>query len=595
MESDESDHNLQEESKLFGFKQDNVMEAGNDTEQDFLGLETPTPYVFSNDAIEALDAIQVTVKNIPQTANLRESIVNLNAENYISLLSEVKQAVEDTKDLQYLKYGDKVRLVLQKDGVMFRLFSDGFATRRVFLGHSINLYPSDEVFRVIPRSNCNQLMKLKQDLKVLMKTNIKTGDKGHRRLIEEEIERTLNRNKEYLGQPVRYKQPIQFVHEETKEFLAVSRNVELSEKRFEENKVKGGLSILLKEGINKDIMRAYSLKLKSHSSTSTHFMLVPCHGYQETGYVLKDDSFHFAYMDPKLLGKCFHLYFPALGLETNLVYSYNAYLYEKFMSVVKYEAINEAKYEKHLFRELDRQAIWITHIEAPLFLCLEKVEKTTGPSENGLGELIESIANAIPYNFFLGFRKYDENDPYLSPKGMWIVTACPEDPSMVSFKHLLYDVWLKPLIAENVVRNEAQKNCLNHGSVFKIRLRNSKDFVSISSVLLSSATDSDAASLATLSNTSDYASCFKIVKASDRERLQSYAIAHLSRFIQSYDEQAMRKVYDFKPEVLFQILSSALKCMKRLCLNSFPPVYNPLVPFKIPNKDVQWVIFLSNL
>lgn len=580
-----------EESKSSILKHDNIIEAVNDTEQDFVALETPAPYIPSSEALEGLDSIRVTVKNIPQSSNLGRTINSPNAENYISLLGEaVEQPPEKDRELHYLKYGDRIKLVVLKDGTTFRLFSDGFATRHVFLNHRASLQSSNEVFRVIPRADSAQFTKLRRDLKLLMKTNEKAGDKGYRRLIEEEVERTLVRSKKLLGQPVRYRQSVQFVHEETKQFLAVSRNVDLSDKRLEESKVKGGLNILVKEGISKDIMRAYSLKLKSHSNTKTHFMLAPCHGYQETGYVLRDDSFYFAYMDPKLLGKCFHLYFPALGLETSLVDSYNVYLYEKFMTAVKYEPVSKWRFERHLFRELDRQAIWITHIEAPVFLCLEKIEKTTGPSENGLGELIEGIADAIPYNFCLAFRKYDEGDPCLSPKGMWTITACSEDPSMVSFKHLLYDVWLKPLIAENIVRNEAQRDCLNHGSVFKIRLRNSKEFVSVGSSLLSSATDSDAGSLATLSNTSDYASCFKVVKATERERLQSYAIAHLSRFIQSYDEQTMRKVYDFNPEALFETLSRALNCMKHLCLNSYPPVYNSQLPYKVPSKDVQWLL-----
>ena len=174
---------------------------------------------------------------------------------------------------------------------------------------------------------------------------------------------------------------------------------------------------------------------------------------------------------------------------------------------------------------------------------------------------------------------------------MWIVTACPDDPHKVSLKHLLYDVWLNPLWAENVVRNESQKNSISDGSVFKIKLENTEKFIYISDSLLSSATEASTSSLASLSNTSDYSSCFKIVMANSQTKLQNYAISHMSKFIRSYDEQAVRKVYDFTSRATFKMLSDVLKCMKRLCINSFPSVYNPMVQFKEPNEEVQRVSF----
>eukprot|EP01022_Parablepharisma_sp_SALTPOND_P012770 TRINITY_DN1659_c0_g1_i1.p2 TRINITY_DN1659_c0_g1~~TRINITY_DN1659_c0_g1_i1.p2 ORF type:complete len:690 (-),score=70.92 TRINITY_DN1659_c0_g1_i1:11422-13491(-) len=501
---------------------------------------------------------------------------------------------KDNQKLHYLKYGDKIKLQVQKGAETFHLYSDGFATRRVFLQHGSGASAVCEVFRVVPRFEHEQLTRLRQDLAALLKSKRRVRaavpDNGYRALIKEEIQNTLTRRKELLGQPVHYRDQIQLIHEETQQFLAVSKNVEFSEKSLGEGaQLENDLGMLLKSGVKKDIMRAYSLKLQPHASAETHFMLVPCHKYQEAGYVLEEDSFYFAYADPKLLGKSFHLHFPSSVLDTIPANAYNVYLYEEVKTTVKYESINEAPYRNHLFKILNRKAIWITHIEAPLFLCLESIEKSTEQEENELGELIMGVSEALSHNFSLGFKKYDENETQLSPKGMWIVTACPEDPRKVVFKHLLYDVWLKPLFAENVVRGEAQKGSISDGSVLKLRLPGSKDFISVSVSILSSATKTSSGTGASSGNTSDYTCCFKIIQAKEQEKLQNYALSHLTMFIRSYDEQVLRKIYDFTAEATFEMLSGALKCMKRLCLNTLPAAYDPILPFKVPNEAIQRV------
>ena len=264
-----------EESKLFTLRQNNsatanLMEIGNNLESDYPPLEVPVPYVPPNASIQGLNSIEVIVQNLPHNDTIGESKLEDTSEfRFHSSGGNIKQIFKGASGLQYLRYGDRIKLIVQKNSIDFRLFSDGFATRRVFLCHGTNSSPADEIFRVIPRSDCAQLMNLRRELKILMKNNEKTANKGYRRLIEEEAELTFGRNKEYFGKPVRYYDQIQFIHEETQQYLSVSSNISLSEQKLEEGKVKGELNMLIKEGIYKDIMRGYSLKLKSSTNTST--------------------------------------------------------------------------------------------------------------------------------------------------------------------------------------------------------------------------------------------------------------------------------------------------------------------------------------
>jgi len=503
--------------------------------------------------------------------------------------------------LKYLKYGDKIKISIHKEGKKLYLYSDGFATRRVYLQGSTGSSSVSEVFKVIPRAEHEQLTRLRQDLAELLdtskKANIKPGsDAGYAKLIKEEIQLTLNRAKELMGKPIHYRDSIQLIHEETQQYVAVSKNVELSEKAFSEGvQLEGELSMLLKSGVKKDIMRAYSLKLQHHTSATTHFMLVPCHNYQESGYILEDDNFYFAYADSKLLQKNYHLYFPITGSELAQPKAFNVYLYEAVKSVVKYEIINEEPFRNHLFANINRKAVWITHIEAPLFLCLDKIEKTTETEENEMGELIKPVGDALSHNFFLGFVRYDESEGMLSPKGMWIVTASPDDPKKVILKHLLYDVWLKPLYAENVVRGESQKGAVSDGAVIKLKLPGRKKFIAVNQTILSSATKAmtGTAISSALADTSDYPSCFKIVLAKQLEQLQNYSLSHLTMFIRSYDEQNLRKTYDFTAKATFEMLSGTLKSMEQLCLNMQPISYEASLPFQVPNQAIQRVFYYA--
>ncbi len=357
--------------------------------------------------------------------------------------------------LRYLKYGDKIRLRVTGSGGVFHVFSDGFATKRVYMRQSeAGVEGSrkkeriEEVFRVMPKSDFGTLAQLRQDLKALLRSKKASGgsstapmvaDDGYANRTIEEAELNQKRYESLLGQPVHYYESIQLVHEETQQFVSVSKNVELSPKDLDAGKdgqAETELRILLRVGIKKDIMRVYSLKLVPYSSATTHFVLIPCHRYQESGYILEEDFFYFAYADAKLLGKRFHLYFPQAEMGKSTGRAHNAYLYDEIKTSMKYESVPERAGD-HLFRELNRKAVWITHIEAPLLLCLEKVEKSTEQEGNELGELIEPAGEAVSQSFSLSFRQYDPEAP-LTSNGLWLVVPRGRDKRQVVFKHLLY-------------------------------------------------------------------------------------------------------------------------------------------------------------
>ena len=129
-----------------------------------------------------------------------------------------------------------------------------------------------------------------------------------------------------------------------------------------------------------------------------------------------------------------------------------------------------------------------------------------------------------------------------------------------------------------MVRDEQQKRIISNGSVFKLSLPGKKEHINIK-------TGSDLEL-----KTEDYKSCFKVVQANEREELRNAILAHLTMFIRSYDDQALIKTYDFTSQAAFSMLSKVLKSMKRLCLNTLPSVYDSVVPYKIPNEEIQTVL-----
>ena len=364
--------------------------------------------------------------------------------------------------LRYLKYGDKIKLRINGGGGngAFYMYSDGFAMKRIYLRQTgtdgRRKERTVEEFRVMPRSNSEALTQLRQDLKQVMRNKKASSGSVSGRLpplaandcdlnrIIDEIELNQKKYAQLIGQPVHYYESIQLIHEETQQYVSVSKNVELSPKDIGKDEGQGEtqLKVLLDDGIKKDIMRVYSMKLEPYSCATTHFVLVPCHRYQEAGYILEEDFFYLAYADTKLLGKFFHLYFPQADIlpssaaAMGVAKAHVAYLYDEIKTSVKFESVPD-RCAGHLFRELNRKAVWITHIEAPLLLCLEKLEKATEQEGNELGELIEPAGEAVSQSFSLSFKPYDSEAP-LSCNGLWIVVAKPQDKRQVIFKHLLY-------------------------------------------------------------------------------------------------------------------------------------------------------------
>jgi hypothetical protein len=158
-------------------------------------------------------------------------------------------------------------------------------------------------------------------------------------------------------------------------------------------------------------------------------------------------------------------------------------------------------------------------------------------------------------------------------------------------------VWLKPLLASKVVREENERGVINDGSVFKMTPQASNTPISIGDVIRAAASNDqnlvEGADPANL--TEDYASCFKVIQVGEERRLRDPTLASLVRFLRMYDEQMLRKVYDFTEKAVRKMLSKVLVILKRLCRNQLVTTLQLALPYKVPNPDIQSVAQASHL
>jgi len=486
-------------------------------------------------------------------------------------------STEEKGELRYLKYGDKVCLRISGNSKYY-LSSDGFATERVYFRRSLG-NDSSQTFRVVPKVECASLDALRRNFKSLMNPNDKNLQSDKHTDYASDIMSELEVNKKtysrLIGEPVRYYAAVQLIHEETQQYVSISKNTVLSDNEINSKYEETELKVLLKSGITKDIMRVYSLKLVPCPSASTHFTLIPCHKYQESGNVLEEDFFYFAYADSKLLNKHFYLYFPLASSHSNRETLYIAYLYDTIKTPMKYESISDDCTD-HLCRALSGKLVWITHIESPHLLCLEKLEKSTEQYENELASLIESaMGEVVSQTFALDFKTYDPTQP-MTANGLWIVIPKVESKNEMTLKHLLYDVWLKPLVIENLVRRENQNGILRDGSVIRLINQNDRRYVSL-----------EVARRGEDSESIEYKRCFKIVKVKEEDHLKYVCLAQLSKFIRAYDEEILTKSYNFTKSAGLFILSRVLRNLKRLCKNTLVSVYSPHLRYGVPNTETQ--------
>ena len=191
-------------------------------------------------------------------------------------------------------------------------------------------------------------------------------------------------------------------------------------------------------------MRVYSLKLVPYSSDATHFIIWPCFNYQSGQRVFQHDKFYFAYRDIQLLKKHFFVFFDEkpkaktlVGKKQGISY-YNTYLYEEVFSCVQFE--QEQTSTKHLLRELNDKAIWITHVVANYYLALEKANNAPDHSNSVLSDIIADEGDAKSQSFVLTFKKYDDITK-IPTDGLWVLRMDKKDNSIVDLKHMQYGIF----------------------------------------------------------------------------------------------------------------------------------------------------------
>lgn len=304
-----------------------------------------------------------------------------------------------------------------------------------------DLYQGRDVFVVAPVSESRVFSRLRTDIKLANKkakkfkyvsSNIDDAeaednerckkDEAYQQDVPEEIMNNWNYHKSLLGRPVRYNTGIQLVHEGTQEFVRVSRKVNLSAGEAQEG-----------SSAKSEFMRVYSLKLDPCSGPETQFMLTPCFKYQENDEVLLQDSFYLTYKDTQLLNKRFHLQFQPSGqAEGKSVL--NFYLTEEDKSPVRFELYSNPELQGHLFEKLHGKALWITHIQEPMYLSLNRIKKAADQDENLLSEVIEQVDEALSQALYLSFKKYEPGKT-IDSGGLWIGYAS-KSPNEIVFKHI---------------------------------------------------------------------------------------------------------------------------------------------------------------
>jgi len=304
-----------------------------------------------------------------------------------------------------------------------------------------DIFQEKDVFIVVPVGEYRVFDRLRADIKICNAKakkpsfNRNTGesaengenellkkDEGYRQDVPEEIMNNWNYYKSLIGKPVRYNTSIQLVHEETQEYVHVSRKVNLSASEDHSSTL-----------IKSEFMRAYSLKLDPCSGPETQFMLTPCFKYQENDEVLLQDSFYLTYKDTQLLNKKFHLRFqPNEQTEGKTVL--NFYLTEEDKSPIMFEFYKNQQLKGHLFEKLHGKALWITHIQEPMYLSLNRIKKATDQDENIFSEVIEPVDEALSQALYLSFKKYDPGKT-IDSGGLWIGYAS-KSPNEIVFKHI---------------------------------------------------------------------------------------------------------------------------------------------------------------
>ena len=147
---------------------------------------------------------------------------------------------------------------------------------------------------------------------------------------------------------------------------------------------------------------------------------------------------------------------------------------------------------------------------------------------------------------------------------------------------------MSPLLVEKVSKGKEEILYLNDGSILKLKTQNTGEYINIKKSLLEPgrlALDIVNAEKAT----DDYVNRFAIIKSNIDEHLRFVNFADLLRFIRLYDEETIRKNYDYTEKYAIQLLSQVLKKLKKICLNSLPSACQISSPSNLPNSETQRV------
>lgn len=144
------------------------------------------------------------------------------------------------------------------------------------------------------------------------------------------------------------------------------------------------------------------------------------------------------------------------------------------------------------------------------------------------------------------------------------------------------------MIIEKVNRGKEDDIFLNDGSILKLKTQSSGEYLNIKKCLLDPGRNVIDGNF-TEKATDDYVNRFAIIKSKNDQHLLCKNFTDLLQFICFYDEETIRKNYDYTESYAILLLSKVLKKLKKICINSLPSACQISIPSNHPDLDIQRV------
>lgn len=176
---------------------------------------------------------------------------------------------------------------------------------------------------------------------------------------------------------------------------------------------------------------------------------------------------------------------------------------------------------------------------------------------------------------------------------------CLQAHSVNTRMNARYDVWLKPLQLEQLVRTEDERGAISEGSLFKLKVKETGVDIQLAapaeektrkeSAFLKKSETLQEGNKEEIEGQDDYYRSFKVVLAGESQQYILFMLSDLARYIRTFDIETAKRYSDYTEDALLKILSKALKRLKLMCINGLPATIQSAYPYKQPIEYIQRV------